>query len=111
MATLTTQTITVASGTVDLSGALSAAASGGDSAEVGPGHLLVVENGATEVNVTITTTGTESGLAISDPTYTVAANDFAIVPLANVFRGADGRASITYDDVTNVTVGVFKLGS
>lgn len=111
MAALTTTTVSVATGTVDLAGAQVAAASGGDTAEVGTGHFLVVTNGATNVTVTIATPGTVSGIAIADPTYTVVANDTAIIPLTNVFRGTDGRASITYDDVTNVTVGVFKLGS
>lgn len=111
MADLTTTEITVAAGNVDLASDLVAASSGGDTAEVGPGHFLYVVNGATNVTVTIATSGTVSGIAVADPTYTVLASDDAIIPLANVFRGSTGRASITYDDVTNVTVGVFKLGS
>lgn len=112
MAALTTTTISVASGTVDLAGALTAAASGGDTAEVGPGKFFVMSNGdASPHTATIDTPGTVSGLAIAQGSYAVAAGDIAIVPLANVFRGTTGRASITYDAVTSVTVGVFELGS
>lgn len=111
MADLSTTTISVASGTVDLAGALTAAASGGDTAEVGPGKFLAVSNGdASSKTVTVTTPGTVSGLGISDGSYVVAAGDIGIVPLANVFRGTTGRASITYSAVTSVTVGVFELG-
>lgn len=109
MAALTTNTVTVATGNVDLASSLVAAASGGDTAEVGPGYFLYVVNGATNCTVTIATPGTVSGIAIANPTYTVLASDDAIIPLTNVFRGSDGRAAITYDDVTNVTVGVFKI--
>lgn len=112
MAALTTQTISVATGLLDTGAALAAAASGGDTAEVGPGKFFVVLNGdASSKTVTIATAGTVSGLAIADGSYAVAAGDTCIIPLANVFRGSTGRASITYSAVTSVTVGVFELGS
>lgn len=111
MATLTTQTISVATGLLDTGAALAAAASGGDSAEVGPGKFLVVLNGdASSKTVTVSTPGTVSGLAVADATYVVATLDTCIIPLAEVFRGADGRAAITYSAVTSVTVGAFELG-
>lgn len=111
MADLSTTTVSVASGLVDLTGALTAAAAGGDTAEVGPGKFLVVSNGdASPHTATVVTTGTKSGLAIADGAYVVAAGNIAVVPLAAVFRGATGRASITYDAVTSVTVGVLELG-
>jgi hypothetical protein len=112
MAALTTQTVSVATGLLDTGAALAAAASGGDTAEVGPGKFLVVLNGdASSKTVTIDTPGTVSGLAIAQATYVVATLDTCIIPLANVFRGSTGRASITYSAVTSVTVGVFELGS
>lgn len=112
MAALATTTISVASGLVDLAGGLAAAAAAGDTAEVGPGKFLAVLNGDVDaLVVTISTTGTVSGLAVADGSYTIAAADQAIIPLANVFRGSTGRATITYDDETSVTVGVFELGS
>lgn len=111
VADLSTTTISVATGTVDLVGALTAATVSGDTAEVGTGKFLVVNNGdATSKTVTIVTPGTRSGLAISDGSYVVAAGDVAVVPLGDVFRGSTGRAAITYSAVTSVTVGVFELG-
>jgi hypothetical protein len=40
----------------------------------------------------------------------VAASDVGIMPMANVFRQATGRCNVTYNDESDVTVGVFKLG-
>jgi len=112
MAALTTTTISVASGTLDLGAALVAATSGGDTTEVGPGKFLAILNSdASSKTVTLDTPGTVSGLAIAQGTYVVAAGKTCIVPLANVFRGATGRASVTYSAVTSVTVGVFELGA
>lgn len=112
MATLPTNLVSVVSGVEDIDTKLSAAASGGDTAEVGSGRFLVVKNGdAGNHTVTIATPGTRSGLAIADGVYDAPAGKYTLVPLADVFRGANGRASITYDAVTSVTVGVFELGS
>jgi hypothetical protein len=112
MATLATQTIPVDTGENDLAGALAAAAAGGDTAEVGEGIFLVVLNGdASPHTATVATPSTFHGLAIPDVAVVVAADDIGILPLSpEVFRGAANRATITYDAVTSVTVGVFKLG-
>lgn len=111
MAALTTQTVSVATGLLDTWAALAAAAAGGDTAEVGPGKFLVIRNASvSSITATIATTGTKSGLAVADGSYVVATLDTCIIPLADVFRGATGRADITYTDVTTVTVGVFELG-
>jgi len=112
MADLTTTKISVASGIVDLAAAATAAAAGGDTAQVGPNRFLYVNNGSgASITVTLATPGTVSGLAIADPAYAVAAGKMAIIPLGNVFRGATGRASITYSAVTTVTVRPFELPS
>ncbi|MFJ4617422.1 hypothetical protein [Streptomyces sp. NPDC088812] len=112
MADLSSTKVTVASGVVDVAAQAVAAASGGDTAPVGPGRFLYVNNGSgASITVTLSTPGTVSGLAVTDPAYTVAAGKHAIIPLANVFRGATGRASITYSAVTTVTVKPFELGS
>ncbi|CAL9457265.1 hypothetical protein SUDANB15_02545 [Streptomyces sp. enrichment culture] len=112
MAVLPTNTVPVASGVEDIDTKLTAAASGGDNAEVGSGKFLVVKNGGTgNRTITIATPGTRSGLAVSDGVYDAPAGKYTLVPLADVFRGANGRAAITYDAVTSVTVGVFELGS
>lgn len=111
MADLSTIKISVATGIVDVAAQTVAAGAGGDTAQVGPGRFLYVVNGAAApITVTLTTPGTVSGLTITDPTYTVAASKHAIIPLANVFRGATGRAAITYSSATTVTVIPFELG-
>lgn len=112
MADLATQTVPVDSGEIDLIGALAAAAGGGDTAEVGEGLFFVANNASVStITITIATPGTFHGLAIPDVTMAVLTEDVGIIPLSGIFRGAAGRAVITYDDVTTLTVGVFKLGS
>ncbi|MEU9654196.1 hypothetical protein AB0E00_35610 [Streptomyces sp. NPDC048110] len=99
-------------GLADVAAAAVAAAPGGDTAPVGPGLFLYVANGgAGSVTVTITTTGTVKGLAISDGVLTVAAGDHGLVALTGVYRGVNGRAALTYDDATSVTVAAFELES
>jgi len=112
MADLTTTKITVAAGLLDLAAAATAAGAGGDTALVGPGRFLYVNNGSgSSITVTLATPGTVSGLAVTDPGYAIAAGKAGIIPLANVFRGASGRAAISYSAVTTVTVRPFELGS
>lgn len=112
MANLTTTPILPAVGRLDVVAALVAATALGDSAEVGPGKFLAVNNAdATSKTVTIVTPGTSRGFAIADGTYVVAAGKLCIIPLNDVFRGGDGRAAITYSAVTSVTVGVFDIGT
>ncbi|WP_432158984.1 hypothetical protein [Streptomyces sp. bgisy153] len=110
MADLALITVPIDTGIADVAAQAVAAAAGGDTALVGPHRFLYVANGdASSHTVTVATPGTVKGLAISDATLTVAAGDHGILPLANVFRGANGRAAITYDDVTSVTVAPFEL--
>lgn len=111
MAALTLTTLPIAGG-VSITDNLVAAAALGDTAPVGPGRFLVVRNAdAAPHTVTIATPGSVSGLAISEATMTVAAGETNAIPLGQVFRGSSGRAAITYDAVTSVTVGAFELGT
>lgn len=111
MAALETVDVSVASPVDDLDGQLVAAESGGDTAEVGTSNMLVVfHNGdASSHTATIATPGAVKGLAIADVAVTIAAGDYAVVPLDMIFRGTTGRASISYDGVTDVSVGAFRL--
>lgn len=112
MADLSLTKISVATGTLDVAAAATAANAGGDTAPVGPGRFLYVNNGSGgSITVTLATPGTVSGLAIADPTYAVAAGKHAIIPLGAVFRGSIGRAAITYSAVTSLTVRPFELGT
>ena len=112
MAALTTVESTVASPITDLAGQLVAAESGGDTAEVATsGLFFVMSNGdAGSHTATIATPGSQKGLAIADATLVVEAGEIGLIPLDMIFRGSTGRASITYDAVTSVTVGVIRLG-
>lgn len=112
MANLTTIPILPSVGRLDTVAALVAATALGDSAEVGTGKFLAVNNGGgSPITVTIVTPGQTKGFAIADGSYAVAAGKLLLVPLNDVFRGGDGRAAITYSAVTSVTVGVFDIGT
>ncbi len=112
MADLDLTAVPVATGVADVAAAAVAAAGGGDTAPVGPGRFLYVNNGSGgSITVTVATPGSVAGLAISDTAVAVAAGDIALIPLANVHRGANGRAAITYSGVTDLTVAAFELGS
>jgi hypothetical protein len=109
MAALDIVTVPI-NGGIGLEDSAVAATSGGDTAPVGPGRFLYVMNGdASSHTATVSTPGTVSGLAIPDVAVVVPAGESAVLPLASVFRGTNGRASITYDAVTAVSVAVFEL--
>lgn len=112
MADLSLISVPVATGIADVAAQAAAAAGGGDTAPVGPGRFLYANNAsAGSITVTLTTPGTVSGLAVADTAVAVGAGDHALIPLANVFRGANGRAAITYSGVTSLTVAAFELGT
>ncbi|WP_228915908.1 hypothetical protein [Streptomyces sp. DH20] len=88
-----------------------AAASGGDTCQTGAGVLLLVRNDdAASHTVTLATPGTVNGLAIADRDVAVAAGTEVAIPVTNDYRDqSTGRASITYDGVTSVTVAVVRV--
>lgn len=107
MAALTTTVVPLTGAAVSFS----AAAGGGDTCQTGTGVLLLVKNGdAASHTVTLTTPGTVNGLAIADRTVTVAAGAQEAIPVTNDYRNpVTGRAAITYDAVTSVTVAVIRV--
>lgn len=111
MADLSVTEVPVDGGLADVAGAAAAAAAGGDTAPVGSGRMLYVNNAdASPHTVTLTNPRTVSGLDVEDPAVTVAAGDHALIPLPRILAGADGRAAIGYDAVTSVTVAVLEIG-
>ncbi|MCM1972329.1 hypothetical protein [Streptomyces sp. G1] len=91
---------------------LGAAAGGGDTAQTGDGVFLVVANGDSNPHtVTLATPDVIDGdLAVDDREVTVPAGETWVVPLTNRYRNpSTGRAAISYDGVTSVTVGVFRV--
>lgn len=112
MADLALITVPVATGIADVAAQAVAAAGGGDTAPVGPGRFLYVNNGSGgSITVTLATPGQVSGIDIANVAVAIAAGDHALIPLSNVFRGATGRAAITYSGVTSLTVAAFELGA
>lgn len=82
----------------------------GDSCQTGTGVLLVVKNGDTvDHTVTLATPQTVSGLAVADRTVTVVHGGTSAIPLLDLYRDPDtGRAAVTYDAVTSMTVAVVR---
>jgi len=114
MALLTVQEISKA-GVADLSTALTAAASGGDSVVASSGIVIVVENAdASPHTLTLTKPaasaecGSLGELVVADITLVVAAADIGMVTIPLGYA-ASGNFTWTYDAVTSVTVGVFSL--
>lgn len=109
MAALNIVTVPV-NGGIGLEDSAVPASAGGDTAPVGAGRFLYVANGdAAPHTVTVSTPGTVSGLPLPEVAVAVPAGESAILPLTAVFRGTNGRASVTYDAVTAVSVAVFEL--
>lgn len=112
MAALTTQTVPLQG--LQLDAQLVAATSGGDDCQTGAGLFLVVKNGdAAPHTVTLVTPGTVDGdLAITDRAVVVAAAKTQLIPLAATYRNpTTGRANLTYDAVTSVSVGVIRVST
>ncbi|MFF0597922.1 hypothetical protein [Streptomyces antibioticus] len=109
MAALTTQVVPLAGLRFD--DKLVSAAGGGDTAQTGAGVFLAVKNGDSESHtVTLATPGTVDGLAIADRTVTVPASQTFLIPVTDRYRDpSTGRAAISYDGVTSVTVGVIRV--
>ena len=107
MAALSTTVAPLTGGTVTFT----AAASGGDTCQTGAGVLLLVRNeDASSHTVTLATPGTVNGLEIADRAVVVAAGSEVAIPVTSDYRDSStGRAAITYDGVTSVTVAVVRV--
>lgn len=112
MAALTTNVVPLAGLRTD--DKFVAAAGGGDDCATGVGVLLLVQNGdAAPHTVTLVTPGEVDGdLALADRAVVVAAGQDAVIPVTDRYRDpSTGRASITYDGVTSVTVAVIRTAA
>jgi hypothetical protein len=112
MAALPTQTVPLQG--LQLDAQLVAATSGGDDCQTGAGVFLVVKNAdASSHTVTLVTPGSVDGdLAVADRAVVVAAAKTELIPLAPTYRNpTTGRASITYDAVTSVSVAVIRVSA
>lgn len=113
MAALTVQTLKRTSNGVDLAGA--AASAGGDTFPTTGREFIVVENGGgSSITVTVATTVTVDGLAVTDLTAVVAAGEKrAIGPFPPATYAADqqpgGNVALSYSSTTSVTVAVVQF--
>jgi hypothetical protein len=76
--------------------------------------MLVCKKGAGACTVTLTTPGTQRGVAIADPTYTLAANtEFQVIgPFpVDMVNDSSGLASVVFSETTGLVVGVLHLGN
>ncbi|MFF8980179.1 hypothetical protein ACF08A_25625 [Streptomyces cellulosae] len=107
MAALSTTVTPLTGGTVTYA----AADAAGDTCQTGAGVLLLVKNDDTvDHAVTLVTPGTVNGLAIADRQVTVTAGTQVGIPVTHDYRDpASGRAAITYDAVTSVSVAVVRV--
>lgn len=97
---------------LQLDALLAAATAGGDTAPTGAGVFLVVKNAdASSHTVTIAVPATVDGdLTITSRAVVVAAAKTFFIPLTATYRNpTTGRAAITYDAVTSVTVAVIRV--
>lgn len=93
---------------------LAAATSGGDDCQAGAGVLLAVKNADSAPHtVTLATPQTVDGdLAVADRPVVVAAGATELIPVTSTYRNpATGRAALTYDGVTSVTVAVIRMAT
>ncbi|MCI0384586.1 hypothetical protein [Streptomyces sp. CNQ085] len=89
----------------------SAASAGGDTAPIGTDLLLLVRNdGASPVTITVAAGSDMDGLTIGDASEDVPAGGDVVIPMGSVYRDTGtGRAAITYSDTTSVDVAVLQL--
>lgn len=91
---------------------LTAAAAGGDSWSWTDSAFVYLTNGdASSHTVTITSEAVdEPGLAVTDLAVAVPAGESRMIgPIDKAYKGSDGNVDMSYDAVTSVTVGVFKV--
>lgn len=106
-------------GFADISSQLTSAASGGDKYISDERTFLFIENGGSaSVTVTVSAQDTEaivpSGgtVTVSDLTLTVTAGNSGIIAAPKRFyNDGDGKVNISYDQVSSVSVGAFKMNT
>ncbi len=110
MATLPAATVMARTGILT-SGALTTASASSDKMANNGKQYLLVKNGDTGAHVlTFVTTPTIDGLAIADPTVSIAAGETKLIgPFKpSVFNDSDGYVVITTDVITAQTVVVLQ---
>lgn len=99
---------------LQLDAQLVAATSGGDTAQTGVGVFLAVKNAdASSHTVTIAVPATVDGdLTITSRAVAVPAGKTFFIPLTDRYKNTGtGRAALTYDAVTTVSVAVIRVSA
>jgi hypothetical protein len=112
MAALTTNVVPLTG--FQLDAALVAATSGGDDCQTGAGVFLAVKNAdASSHTVTLAIPQLIDGdRTVQARVVTVAAAKTELIPVTDRYRNpSTGRATITYDAVTSVTVAVVRVSA
>ncbi len=112
MATLTVNDVSATAG-FDAKSSFTAVAAGGDQFLNDGKTFFIIKNGdGSTMVVTVATSGTYSGRAIADDTYTIATTTGETVsPFfpKGVFNDGSGYVQLTYSTDTSVTIAVFKM--
>lgn len=96
MATVHQQSVAIGAAAI----VMSSASVGGDLVDTGDHVILLVINGATATDLTITTPNTEDGLPIGDRTVAIGANEVRAVDLpTDLYGNADGLAALAWSSV------------
>jgi len=92
---------------------VSAAAGGDDFVNDGKKLVLINNDDADSLTLTITTTKTVDGEAVADKTITVPAGERHLIgPFPpNIYNDGDAKVALSYDDETSVTVAVIDAAS
>lgn len=81
-----------------------------DTYDVGPGIFLVVTVGATATTITVVDPRVlEDGTAVPDRAIGPVTSGERWIPLAQYLAGVDGKATVNYSQVANVTVAVVSV--
>ena len=110
MATLAVQTIVRPDPGIEQ--VLSAAAGGGDDfVNTGKEFIIIANDNASPMTLTIPTTSTVDGHAVDDYTATIPANKTHIIgpwPVG-IYNDGQSKVAMTYSSVVSLTIGIFKM--
>lgn len=117
MALIATTAITEAAALLDLEGAFTAAAGGGDTVTYTDRSFIAVKNGSgSPITVTVAKQTNPSPLSgfgavtKANFTMTIAAGDIGISPMFNqCFKNASGLLAVTYSSATDVSLKAFSM--
>jgi len=91
---------------------LSVAAGGGDEfVNTGKEFIIIANDDVSSMVLTIVTTATVDGFAVTDYTATIPANKTHVIGpfLIGTYNDANSKVQMTYSAVTSLTIGIFSI--